>query len=202
MTKIREPVIISAVRTPVGKFQGALKSFSATDLGAMVVRESVKRAGVGPTNVDEVIMGCVIQAGLGQNPARQAALRGGIPFGVSAVTINKVCGSGLKAVMMAAQGIQLGDAEVVVAGGMESMTNAPYLLPKAREGYRLGNGVLVDSMINDGLWDAFENYHMGCTGEVVAERFNVSRAEQDEYALNSHQKAAVAIKEGKFKDEI
>jgi len=202
MTEIREPVIISAVRTPVGKFQGTLKRFSATDLGAMVVRESVKRAGVGPTNVDEVIMGCVIQAGLGQNPARQAALNGGVPFGVSAITINKVCGSGLKAVMMAAQGIQLGDAEVVVAGGMESMTNAPYLLPKACEGYRLGNGVLVDSMINDGLWCAFENYHMGNTGEVVSERYHVTRAEQDEYALNSHRKAAAAIAAGKFKDEI
>src|SRR3989440_4286746 len=202
LPEIREPVIISAVRTPVGKFQGALKSFSATDLGAMVVRESVKRAGVAPEDVDEVIMGCVIQAGLGQNPARQAALNGGIPFGVSAVTINKVCGSGLKAVMMAAQGIQLGDAEVVVAGGMESMTNAPYLIPKAREGYRLGNGVLVDAMVNDGLWCAFENYHMGNTGEVVAERYHVTREEQDEYALNSHRKAAAAIKAGKFKDEI
>ncbi len=147
-------------------------------------------------------MGCVIQAGLGQNPARQAALNGGIPFGVSAVTINKVCGSGLKSVMMAAQGIQLGDSEMVVAGGMESMSNAPYLLPKAREGYRMGNGTLVDSMINDGLWCAFENYHMGNTGEVVAERYGVTRAEQDEYALNSHRKAAAAQKAGKFKDEI
>jgi acetyl-CoA C-acetyltransferase len=147
-------------------------------------------------------MGCVIQAGLGQNPARQAALNGGIPFGVSAVTINKVCGSGLKSVMMAAQGIQLGDTDIVVAGGMESMSNAPYLIPKGREGYRLGNGVLVDSMINDGLWCAFENYHMGNTGEVVSERYHVTRADQDEYALNSHRKAAAAIKEGKFKDEI
>jgi acetyl-CoA C-acetyltransferase len=202
MTERREAVIISAVRTPTGKFQGALKSFKATDLGAMVVKETVRRAGVSPEEVDEVIMGCVIQAGLGQNPARQAALHGGIPFGVSAVTINKVCGSGLKSVMMAAQGIQLGDSEVVVAGGMESMSNAPYLIPNAREGYRLGNGVLVDAMINDGLWCAFENYHMGNTGEVVAERYGVSRAEQDEYALNSHRKAAAAIKEGRFKDEI
>lgn len=202
MSDRREAVIISAVRTPTGKFQGTLKDFKATDLGALVVRESVRRAGVKPEDVDEVIMGCVIQAGLGQNPARQAALGGGIPFGVSAVTINKVCGSGLKSVMMAAQGIQLGDSELVVAGGMESMTNAPYLLPKAREGYRLGNGVLVDAMINDGLWCAFENYHMGNTGEVVAERYNVTRAEQDEYALNSHRKAAAAIKAGKFKDEI
>ena len=202
MSERREAVIISAVRTPTGKFQGTLKGFSATDLGAMVVRESVKRAGISPDDVDEVIMGCVIQAGLGQNPARQAALRGGIPFGVSAVTINKVCGSGLKAVMMASQGIQLGDAELVVAGGMESMSNAPYLLPKAREGYRLGNGVLVDAMINDGLWCAFENYHMGNTGEVVAERYQVTRDEQDEYALNSHRKALAAMKAGKFKDEI
>ena len=199
---MKEAVIISAVRTPVGKFLGSLKSFSATDLGAIAVREGVKRAGVKPEEVDEVIMGCVIQAGLGQNPARQAALHGGLPPAVSAVTVNKVCGSGLKAVMMAAQGIQLGDTEMVVAGGMESMSNAPYLIPKAREGYRLGNGELIDAMINDGLWCAFENYHMGCTGEVVAEKYAVSRAEQDEYALNSHRKAAAAIKAGKFKEEI
>lgn len=202
MSEIREAVIISAARTPVGKFQGSLKDFSATDLGAIVVRETVKRAGVKPDDVDEVIMGCVIQAGLGQNPARQAALRGGLLPAVSAVTVNKVCGSGLKAVMMAAQGIQLGDTDIVVAGGMESMTNAPYLLPQARQGYRLGNGLLVDAMIKDGLWDAFNDYHMGCTGEVVSERFNVSRAQQDEYALNSQRKAAAAIKAGKFKDEI
>ncbi|MBD0371222.1 MAG: acetyl-CoA C-acetyltransferase [Pyrinomonadaceae bacterium] len=202
MSERKEAVIISAARTPTGKFQGALKGFKATELGAMVVREAVRRAGVRPKEVDEVIMGCVIQAGLGQNPARQAALKGDIPFGVSAVTINKVCGSGLKAVMMAAQGIQLGDSDVVVAGGMESMSNAPYLIPNAREGYRLGNGVLVDAMIHDGLWCAFENYHMGNTGEVVAERYNVTRQEQDEYAFNSHRKAAAAIKEGRFKDEI
>jgi acetyl-CoA C-acetyltransferase len=199
---LNEPVIISAARTPVGKFLGSLKGFSATDLGAIAVRESVKRAGVKPEDVDEVIMGCVIQAGLGQNPARQAALHGGLPPTVSAVTVNKVCGSGLKAVMMAAQGIQLGDTDIVVAGGMESMSNAPYLIPKAREGYRLGNGELVDSMINDGLWCSFDNHHMGCTGEVVAEKYSVSRAEQDEYALNSHRKAAAAIKAGRFKDEI
>ncbi len=202
MSDIKQPVIISAVRTPVGKFLGSLKGFAATDLGAIVVRESVNRAGVPVEEVDEVIMGCVIQAGLGQNPARQAALHGGIPFGVSAVTVNKVCGSGLKAVMMAAQGIQLGDTEIVVAGGMESMSNAPYLIPKAREGYRLGNGVLVDAMIHDGLWDVYNDYHMGCTGEVVSDRYHVTREEQDEYALNSHRKAAAAIKEGKFKDEI
>jgi acetyl-CoA C-acetyltransferase len=202
MTSIKEAVIISAVRTPVGKFLGALKSFKATDLGAIVVREAVRRAGVRPEDVDEVIMGCVIQAGLGQNPARQAALRGGLPNTVSAVTVNKVCGSGLKAVMMAAQGVQLGDTEIVVAGGMESMSNAPYLIPKAREGYRLGHGTLVDSVINDGLWCAFDDQHMGCTGEVVAERFHVSRQEQDEYSLNSHRKAAAAIKSGRFKEEI
>jgi acetyl-CoA C-acetyltransferase len=202
MADRREAVIISAARTATGKFMGSLKGFTAPQLGSIVVREAVRRAGVAVEDVDEVIMGCVVQAGLGQNPARQAALHGGIPFGVSAVTINKVCGSGLKSVMMAAQGIQLGDTEIVVAGGMESMSNAPYLLPKAREGYRMGNAALVDSMINDGLWCAFENYHMGNTGEVVAERYNVTREEQDEYALNSHRKAAAAIKAGKFKDEI
>src|SRR6202521_444721 len=202
MSKIREAVIISAVRTPVGKFLGALKAFKATELGAIAVREAVKRAGVAAADVDEVIMGCVIQAGLGQNPARQAALRGGLPDTASAVTVNKVCGSGLKAVMMAAQGVQLGDTEIVVAGGMESMSNAPYLLPKAREGYRLGNGTLVDTVINDGLWCAFDDQHMGCTGEVVSERFHVSREEQDQYALNSHRKATAAIKSGRFREEI
>jgi acetyl-CoA C-acetyltransferase len=202
MPELNEAVIISAARTPVGKFLGSLKGFSATELGSIVVRESVKRAGIKPEDVDEVIMGCVIQAGLGQNPARQAALNGGLPSTVAAVTVNKVCGSGLKAVMMAAQGVQLGDSEMVVAGGMESMSNAPYLIPKAREGYRLGNGELVDAMINDGLWCAFENYHMGCTGEVVADEYKVSRAEQDEFAVNSHRRAAAAIKAGKFKDEI
>jgi acetyl-CoA C-acetyltransferase len=202
MSSIKEAVIISAVRTPVGKLLGALKSFKATDLGAIVVREAVKRASVLPGDVDEVIMGCVIQAGLGQNPARQAALHGGLPDTVSAVTVNKVCGSGLKAVMMAAQGVQLGDTDVVVAGGMESMSNAPYLIPKAREGYRLGHGKMLDSAIQDGLWCALDDQHMGCTGEVVSERFDVSREEQDEYALNSHRKASAAIKSGKFKDEI
>jgi acetyl-CoA C-acetyltransferase len=202
MLEGNEAVIISAVRTPTGKFLGALKDFSATDLGAMVVREAVRRAGVKPEDIDEVIMGCVIQAGLGQNPARQAALKGGLPHTVSAFTVNKVCGSGLKAVMLAAQSIRLGDAAVIVAGGMESMSNAPYLLPKAREGYRMGHGTLIDAMIHDGLWCAFENYHMGNTGEVVAELYRISRQEQDEYALNSHRKAVAAIKAGKFKDEI
>src|SRR5437762_268928 len=169
MSSIKQAVIISAVRTPVGKVLGALKSFKATDLGAIVVREAVKRADVKPEDVDEVIMGCVIQAGLGQNPARQAALRGGLSNTVSAVTVNKVCGSGLKAIMMAAQGIALGDTEVVVAGGMESMSNAPYLVPKAREGYRLGHGKMLDAIIQDGLGCAFDGQHMGCTREVVSE---------------------------------
>lgn len=199
---VKDSVIISAVRTPVGKLLGSLKDFSAPELGGIVVREAVNRAGLKPEDIDEVIMGCVIQAGLGQNPARQAALKGGLPPTVSAVTVNKVCGSGLKAVMMAAQGVQLGDAEIVVAGGMESMSNAPYLVPKARQGYRLGHGEMLDSMIQDGLWCAFNDYHMGCTGEVVADRWKISRNEQDEYALNSHRKAAAAIKAGKFKDEI
>jgi acetyl-CoA C-acetyltransferase len=202
MSELNEAVIISAARTPVGKFLGSLKGFSAPELGAIAVRESVKRAGIKPEDVDEVIMGCVIQAGLGQNPARQAALRAGLSPSVAAVTVNKVCGSGLKAVMMAAQAVKLGDSDMVVAGGMESMSNAPYLIPKAREGYRLGNGELVDSMINDGLWCAVENYHMGCTGEVVADEYSVGRSEQDEFAVSSHRKAAAAIKAGKFKDEI
>jgi acetyl-CoA C-acetyltransferase len=202
MSELNEAVIISAARTPVGKFLGSLKGFTAPELGAIAVRESVKRAGIKPGEVDEVIMGCVIQAGLGQNPARQAALRGGLSPSVAAVTVNKVCGSGLKAVMMAAQAVKLGDSEMVVAGGMESMSNAPYLIQKAREGYRLGNGELVDSMINDGLWCAFENYHMGCTGELVADEYSVSRSEQDEFATNSHRKAAAAIKAGRFKEEI
>ena len=202
MSVLKEAVIISAVRTATGKFQGILSNFKATDLGALVVREAVKRAGVAPEAVDEVIMGSVVQAGLGQNPARQAALNSGLPAQVAAVTVNKVCGSGLKAVMMAAQSIQLGDAEVVVAGGMESMTNAPYLLPKARAGYRMGHGTMLDSMIQDGLWCAFKDWHMGNTGEVVAEKYHVSREAQDEFAFNSHRKAARAINEGRFKAEI
>lgn len=202
MSEQTEAVIISAVRTPTGKFLGALKDFKATELGAMVVREAVRRAGIEPEKVDEVIMGCVVQAGVGQNPARQAALKAGIPFGVSALTINKVCGSGLKAVMLAANEIKLGEATFVVAGGMESMSNAPYLLTGAREGYRMGDQKVVDSMVHDGLWCAFENFHMGNTGEIVADKYTVSREEQDEYAANSHRKAAEAIKAGRFKDEI
>ncbi len=202
MSEQTEAVILSAVRTPTGKFQGALKDFKATELGAMVVREAVKRAGVEPEKIDEVIMGCVVQAGVGQNPARQVALKAGIPFGVSALTINKVCGSGLKSVMLAANEIKLGEAAFVVAGGMESMSNAPYLLTGAREGYRMGDQKVVDSMVHDGLWCAFENFHMGNTGEIVADKYTVSREEQDEYAANSHRKAAEAIKAGRFKEEI
>jgi acetyl-CoA C-acetyltransferase len=199
---MKDPVIISAVRTPIGKFQGTLKPLSATQLGSVVVKAAVERAGLTPEQIDEVIMGNVVSAGLGQNPARQAALRGGLLPDVAAMTINKVCGSGLKAVGLAAQGIQTGDSEIVVAGGMESMSNAPYLLPNAREGYRLGNGTIVDSMIHDGLWDAYEDIHMGITGEVVAEKYRVSRERQDEFALNSHRKAVAAIRAGKFRDEI
>jgi acetyl-CoA C-acetyltransferase len=199
---MREAVILSAVRLPTGKFMGALKGFAATELGAMVVREAVRRAGVDPARVDEVIMGNVLSAGLGQAPARQAALGGGLPPKVGALTVNKVCGSGLKAVMLSAQGVATGDADIVVAGGMESMSNAPYLLPKAREGMRLGHGELIDSMVHDGLWEAYEDYHMGCCGEIVSETYGVTREQQDAFALESHRKAIAAIKAGKFKDEI
>jgi acetyl-CoA C-acetyltransferase len=195
-------VILSAVRTPTGKFLGALKDFTAPQLGALAVREAVARAGIDPAEVDECIMGNVIQAGNGQNPARQAALNGGLPETVSALTINKVCGSGLKAVMLAAQGIATGDIRTAVAGGMESMSNTPYLLHRVREGLRMGNGQLVDSMINDGLWCAFENCHMGMSGEHVADAYQVTRAEQDAYAVESHRKAAHAAREGWFKEEI
>src|ERR1044071_84483 len=197
-----DAVILAGARTPVGKFMGALSIFSAVELGVAAARGAIKRAGIDSQLINEVIMGNVVQAGNGQNPARQVALGAGIPDAVGALTINKVCGSGLKAVMLAANGIKVGEIEAAVAGGMESMTNAPYLLKKARQGYRMGNGEIIDSMIGDGLWCAFDDWHMGCTGEVVAERFNVSRAEQDEYALNSHRKALAAIKAGKFKDEI
>lgn len=199
---MKEAVIISAVRTPTGKFQGLLKGFSATDLGAIAVREAVKRAGIKPEQVNEVIMGCVIQAGLGQAPARQAALKAGLPPETSALTVNMVCGSGLRAVALAAQAIRLGDAEFVVAGGMESMSNAPYALPGARDGYRMGNQNVVDLMIHDGLWCPFENWHMGNTGEVVAQKYQISRSEQDEFAYNSHRKAAQAQSEGRFREEI
>lgn len=199
---MRNAVIISAVRTPTGKFLGSLKPFSAPALGALVVREAVARAGIDPTIVDECIMGNVIQAGNGQNPARQAALNGGLEDRVAALTINKVCGSGLKAVMLAAQGIATGDIDVAVAGGMESMSNAPYLLPRVREGLRMGNTEIIDSMINDGLWCSFEQCHMGMSGEVVAEKYAVGRTEQDRHAAESHQKAARASRECWFKEEI
>jgi acetyl-CoA C-acetyltransferase len=195
-------LIVSAVRTPTGKFLGALKGFTAPQLGAMVVREAVRRAGIDPDTVDECILGNVVSAGLGQAPARQAALRGGLSEHVAALTINKVCGSGLKAVMLAAQGIATGDCDIVVAGGMESMSNCPYLLHRVREGWRLGNGELVDSMINDGLWCTFEQCHMGNAGEVIATEYNIGRARQDEYALHSHRKAAAATDAGHFKAEI
>jgi acetyl-CoA C-acetyltransferase len=199
---VTEAVIVSAVRTPVGKFLGTLKSLSATSLGALVVRSAVRRAGLEPADIDEAIMGNVVSAGLGQNPARQAALGGGLTPEVAAMTINKVCGSGLKAVGLAAQGIQTGNADIVVAGGMESMSNCPYLLPKARVGYRLGHGKILDSMIQDGLWDAFEDFHMGNTGEVVSEKYKISRERQDAYAVDSHSKAVAAIEAGRFRDEI
>ncbi len=199
---MRNVVIISAVRTPMGKFQGSLGSFTAPQLGALVVREAVRRAGVEPSAVDECIMGCVIQAGLGQNPARQAALRGGLANQVAALTINKVCGSGLKAVALAAQAIQTENAEIVVAGGMESMSNAPYLLQQARTGYRMGNGQLIDSMVNDGLWEVYNGFHMGVCAELVVEKYGFTRAEQDAFAAESHRRAAEATREGRFKNEI
>ena len=195
-------VIISGVRTAIGKFQGSLSDLSAPQLGAIAVREVVKRAGLDPALVDECIMGNVVSAGLGQNPARQAALFGGLPPEVGAMTINKVCGSGLKAVALAAQAIETGNSSIVVAGGMESMTNAPYLLPNARKGYRLGNGQLIDSMVHDGLWDIYNDYHMGLTGENVAEKYGITREEQDEFAVNSHRKALAAQKECRFKSQI
>ncbi len=199
---MRESVIVSAVRTPTGKFLGGLKDLSATALGALVVREAVRRAGVDPATVNECILGNVVSAGLGQAPARQAAIHGGLSNSVGALTINKVCGSGLKAVMLAAQGIATGDIDIAVAGGMESMSNCPYLLAKAREGLRMGDGTLIDSMIHDGLWDSFNNVHMGLTGEVVSERYHVSREEQDKYSVESHRRAAHATREGWFTQEI
>jgi len=202
MSAENEVVIIAGCRTPVGKFQGSLSDLSATQLGAVVVRESVKRAGVEPAQVDECIMGNVISAGLGQNPARQAAIYGGLTPEVSAMTVNKVCGSGLKAVGLAAQAIQTGNSSIVVAGGMESMTNAPYLLPQARKGYRLGDAQIIDSMVRDGLWDVYNDYHMGITGENVAEKYGITREEQDEFAVNSHRKAVSAIKECRFKAQV
>ena len=199
---MREAVIVSAARTPIGKFQGALQSFAAPRLGALAVREAVRRAGVEAAAVEECVMGCVLQAGLGQNPARQAAIYGGLPPESAALTVNQVCGSGLRAVALASQAIQAGDAEVMVAGGMESMTNAPYLLPQARSGYRMGNGTLVDAMIHDGLWEAYRGFHMGIGAEMIADKYGISREEQDAFAAESHRRAARATAEGLFKDEI
>ena len=199
---MRDVVILSAARTPTGRFLGGLRTFSATDLGALVVAEAVRRAGVDPAAVDECILGNVVSAGLGQAPARQAALRGGLTDRVAALTINKVCGSGLKAVMLAAQAIRAGDTDVAVAGGMESMSNCPHLLPAVRQGLRLGHARLIDSMIHDGLWDTFHDIHMGLTGEHVAERYRVSRQEQDAYALESHRRAAAATTAGRFRGEM
>ena len=203
MASFEDVFIVSAVRTPIARFQGGFSDLSATDLGAIAVREAVKRAGITDlSQVNECIMGNVLQAGLGQNPGRQAALKGGLPPQVGAMTINKVCGSGLKSVALAAQAIQTNNASLVVAGGMESMTNAPYLMPQARKGFRMGNAQVVDSMINDGLWDVYNNYHMGQTGENVADKYKVTREQQDEYAACSHKKAIAAQKAGRFKDEI
>ena len=202
MAGFDDVVIISGCRTAVGKFQGSLSDLSATQLGAVVVREAVKRAGLNSDQIDECIMGNVLPAGLGQNPARQAAIFAGLSPATGAMTINKVCGSGLKAVALAAQAVQTGNSSIVVAGGMESMTNAPYLLPQARKGYRLGNGKVIDSMVHDGLWDIYNDYHMGVTGENVAEKYGISREEQDEFAVNSHRKAIAAWKECRFKSQI
>jgi acetyl-CoA C-acetyltransferase len=202
MAYTNDVVIVAGCRTPIGKFQGSLSEVSAPQLGAIAVREAVKRAKLDPRQVDECIMGNVVSAGLGQNPARQAALFGGLAPEAGAMTINMVCGSGLKAVALAAQAIETGNSSIVVAGGMESMTNAPYLLPNARKGYRLGNGELVDAMVHDGLWEIYNDYHMGQTGENVAEKYRITREEQDEFAVESHRKAIAAQKEGRFTSQI
>nr|BBH94657.1 acetyl-CoA acetyltransferase [Thermogemmatispora argillosa] len=196
------PVIVGAARTPTGKFLGGLASFTAPQLGAIAIKEAVRRSGIAVETIDEVIMGNVVSAGLGQAPARQAAIGAGLPVEIPAFTVNKVCGSGLKAVMLAAQAIRAGDGRAFVAGGMESMSNAPYLLPKARTGYRMGHAELIDGVIHDGLWCAFEHMHMGNEAEIIAEAFGISREEQDRFALGSHQKAAAATAAGRFKDEI
>jgi acetyl-CoA C-acetyltransferase len=195
-------VIASAARTPIGSFQGALASLSAPELGAVAIREAVKRAGARPEQVERVIMGCVLSGGIGQAPARQATIKAGLPVETGAITINKVCGSGLQAVMFARREILVGDAEVIVAGGMESMTNAPYVLPNARGGYRMGNGQIVDSMIHDGLWDPYDNVHMGNCGDLVAKKYGFTREEQDAFARASFERALQAQKAGKFKAEI
>jgi acetyl-CoA C-acetyltransferase len=198
---LKDVVIVSACRTPIARFQGALAGFRAPELGALAIKEALRRANVQASAVEEVIFGNVLTAGLGQNPARQAAIAAGIPDTVPSFTVNKVCGSGLKAVMLAAQAIRAGDADVIVAGGQESMTNAPYLLPEARAGVRLGHGKLIDSMVWDGLWDIYNDFHMGQTGELVAKKYEITRREQDEFAAKSHQKAAAAMQAGKFATE-
>jgi acetyl-CoA C-acetyltransferase len=202
MSAKREAVIVSATRTPLGSFNGSLSGIGATKLGSIVIEEAVKRAGIEKSDVDEVIMGQVLPCGYGQNPARQAAIQAGIPFEAQCFTINKVCGSGLKAVMLAAQAIQLGDADIVIAGGMESMTNAPYYLGKARFGYRMGDGALIDSMVHDGLWDIVNDFHMGISNDLSSEKYHVSREDQDRYAAMSYERSLTSLQEGRFKEEI
>ena len=199
---MKEVVIVSAVRTPIGSFQGALSSLTAPQLGAIVIKEAVKRAGIKNEDVSEVIMGCVLSAGIGQAPARQASIYAGLPESVPCLTINKVCGSGLKSIMLGAQAIMCGDAEVVVAGGMESMSNVPYYLDKARSGYRMGNGVLLDGLIKDGLWDVYNNFHMGSAAELCAREMNITRQQQDDFAAESYKRSLNAIEKGLFKEEI
>lgn len=199
---MNEVVIVSVVRTAVGRYGKSLLPFSAQKLGAFAIQEAVKRANIQPSEVQDVIMGNVISAGLGQNPARQALIHGGLPVSVPAVTVNKVCGSSLKAAMMGADAIKAGSSDTILAGGMESMSNAPYLDPKARWGHRMGDGELIDAMINDGLWDAYEHFHMGMTGEIIAEKHEISREQMDEFSYNSHMRAAKATEEGLFKEEI
>jgi len=199
---MRDVVIVSACRTALGDFGGSLAGISATDLGAHVIKEAIQRAGIKKEDVNEVIMGCVLPHGLGQNPARQSMVRAGLPWEVGAITVNKVCGSGLKAVMLAAQAIQCGDAEVVIAGGQENMNLCPYLLDKARTGYRMNNGRVVDGMVQDGLWDHVNDFHMGMSAELVAEKWGVSRDDMDEFSFRSYEKTWKAIEQGKFKKEI
>ncbi|MCE1164686.1 MAG: thiolase family protein [Bacteroidetes bacterium] len=199
---MKEVVIVSAVRTPIGSFQGALSSVTAPNLGAIAIKEAVSRAGIKPEDVSEVIMGCVLPAGIGQAPARQASIYAGLPKSVPCMTINKVCGSGLKAVMLAAQAIIAGDADIVVAGGMESMSNVPYYLPKARAGYRMGNGTIIDGMVHDGLWDCYNNFHMGSAGELCSRELDIPRKEQDDFSVESYKRALNAMEKGLFKNEI
>ncbi len=199
---MREVVIVSIARTPIGDFNGSLKDVASVELGSIAITESIKRAGIAKEDVDEVIMGCVLPTGLGQNPARQAMIRAGLPMEGAAITVNKVCGSGLKAVMLAAQAIACGDADVIVAGGMENMNQAPFYLEKARTGYRMGNATLVDGMIHDGIWDVINDFHMGYTAELVSEKYGISRADMDEFAFLSIERACESVETGRFRDEI